>query len=73
MYQLSGGTHMEMIFELKNFAIRILSLTCSSLGCESNWSAFGIVRTNEFGKLSPPPPLIKIGTTLSTLIKEKIV
>ena len=43
--------------ELKIFAIRILSLTCSSSGCESNWSEFGIVRTNDFGKLSPPPPL----------------
>jgi hypothetical protein len=29
--------------ELKRFAIRILSLTCSSSGCERNWSAFEMV------------------------------
>ena len=28
---------------LKRFAIRILSLTCSSLGCERNWSSFKMV------------------------------
>ena len=39
--------------ELKIFAIRILSLTYSSLGYESNWSTFGIVRPNDFGILSP--------------------
>ncbi|MCI43346.1 hypothetical protein A2U01_0064583, partial [Trifolium medium] len=31
-----GGEHPE----LQNFAIRVLSLTCSSSGCERNWSAF---------------------------------
>ena len=30
--------------ELKRLAIRILSLTCSSSGCERNWSAFEMVR-----------------------------
>jgi hypothetical protein len=30
--------------ELQNFAIRVLSLTCSSSGCERNWSAFEMVR-----------------------------
>lgn len=30
--------------ELQKFAIRILSLTCSSSGCERNWSAFEMVR-----------------------------
>lgn len=30
--------------ELRNFAIRILSLTCSSSGCERNWSAFEMVK-----------------------------
>lgn len=30
--------------ELKNFALRVLSLTCSSSGCERNWSAFEMVR-----------------------------
>jgi hypothetical protein len=29
--------------ELKRFAIRVLSLTCSSSGCERNWSAFEMV------------------------------
>ena len=30
--------------ELQRFAIQILSLTCSSSGCERNWSAFEMVR-----------------------------
>ena len=30
--------------ELQRFAIRVLSLTCSSSGCERNWSAFEMVR-----------------------------
>ena len=29
--------------ELKKFAIRVLSLTCSSSGCERNWSSFEMV------------------------------
>ena len=74
MYQLSGGTHGDDFLELKNFAIRILSLTYSSSGCESNWSTFGIVRPNDFGILFHSWEFsIKIGTTLSTLKKEKIV
>ena len=74
MYQLSGETHGDDILELKIFAIRILNLTCSSLGCESNWSTFGIVRPNDFGILSSSWEFsIKIGTTLSTLKKVKIV
>ena len=60
--------------ELKIFAIRILSLTYSSSGCESNWSTFGIVRQNDFGILSLSWEFsIKISTTLSILKKEKIV
>ena len=60
--------------ELKNIAIRILSLTYSSSGCESNWSTFRIVRPNDFGILSLSWDFsIKIGTTLSTLKKENIV
>lgn len=31
---------------LQTFAIRILSLTCSSSGCERNWSFFENVRLN---------------------------
>jgi len=30
--------------ELQRFAIRVLSLTCISSGCECNWSAFERVR-----------------------------
>ncbi|XP_015959905.1 uncharacterized protein LOC107483799 [Arachis duranensis] len=33
--------------ELKKFAIRVPSLTCSSFGCESNWSAFEMVHTKR--------------------------
>ncbi|XP_047335648.1 uncharacterized protein LOC124939189 [Impatiens glandulifera] len=33
--------------ELQMFAIRILSLTCSSSGCERNWSAFEMVHTKR--------------------------
>ena len=63
-----------MLLELQIFAIRILSLTYSSSGCESHWSTFGIIRPNDFGILSPSWEFsIKIGTTLSTLKKEKIV
>ena len=29
--------------ELQKLAIRVLSLTCSSSGCERNWSAFEMV------------------------------
>ncbi|XLR05163.1 hypothetical protein S83_071361, partial [Arachis hypogaea] len=28
--------------KLQKFAIRVLSLTCSSSGCQRNWSAFKI-------------------------------
>ena len=37
--------------ELKKFAIRILSLTCSSSSCERNWSVFEMVRPNDLGIL----------------------
>ncbi|XP_059650478.1 uncharacterized protein LOC132296285 [Cornus florida] len=33
--------------KLKRFAIRILSLTCSSLGCERNWRAFEMVHSKR--------------------------
>ena len=67
-------SYRDDFLELKIFAIRILSLTYSSLGCESNWSTFGIVKPNDFGILSSSWEFsIKIGTTLSTLKKEKIV
>ncbi|XP_050292606.1 uncharacterized protein LOC126733355 [Quercus robur] len=37
--------------ELKKFAIRILSLTCSSSGCERNWSAFEMVHSKRRNRL----------------------
>ncbi|GKE17534.1 zf-BED domain-containing protein [Tanacetum coccineum] len=33
--------------ELKRFAMRVLSLTCSSSGCERNWSAFEMIQTQS--------------------------
>ncbi|GJX03104.1 zf-BED domain-containing protein [Tanacetum coccineum] len=33
--------------ELKRFAMRVLSLTCSSSGCERNWSAFEMVHSKR--------------------------
>ena len=29
--------------ELRSFAVKILSLTCSSSACERNWSTFNLV------------------------------
>ena len=67
-------SYRDDFLQLKIFAIRILSLTYNSSGCESNWSTFRIIRPNDFGILSPSWEFsIKIGTTLSTLTKEKIV
>ncbi|XP_052200522.1 uncharacterized protein LOC127806938 [Diospyros lotus] len=37
--------------ELQRFAIRVLSLTCSSSGCERNWSAFEMVHTKRRNRL----------------------
>ncbi|KAK7411803.1 hypothetical protein VNO78_03244 [Psophocarpus tetragonolobus] len=37
--------------ELKRFAIRVLSLTCSSSGCERNWSSFEMVHTKRRNRL----------------------
>ncbi|GJX82056.1 zf-BED domain-containing protein [Tanacetum coccineum] len=37
--------------ELKQFAIRVLSLTCSSSGCERNWSAFEMVHSKRRNRL----------------------
>ncbi|CAL5438641.1 unnamed protein product [Camellia sinensis] len=37
--------------ELKRFAIRVLSLTCSSSGCERNWSAFEMVHSKRRNRL----------------------
>ncbi|KAK4256190.1 hypothetical protein QN277_009087 [Acacia crassicarpa] len=37
--------------ELQKFAIHVLSLTCSSSGCERNWSAFEIVHTKKRNRL----------------------
>ncbi|XP_061336622.1 uncharacterized protein LOC133283732 [Gastrolobium bilobum] len=37
--------------ELQKLAIRVLSLTCSSSGCERNWSAFEMVHTKKRNRL----------------------
>ncbi|GKB65216.1 zf-BED domain-containing protein [Tanacetum coccineum] len=37
--------------KLKQFAIRVLSLTCSSSGCERNWSAFEMVHSKRRNRL----------------------
>ncbi|KAK2431194.1 hypothetical protein QL285_029453 [Trifolium repens] len=37
--------------ELQKFAIRVLSLTCSSSGCERNWSAFEMIHTKRRNRL----------------------
>ncbi|XP_031496371.1 uncharacterized protein LOC116261699 isoform X2 [Nymphaea colorata] len=37
--------------ELKNFAMRILNLTCSASGCERNWSTFSMVHTKKRNRL----------------------
>ena len=67
-------SYRDDFLELKIFAIRILSLTYNSSGCESNWSTFGIVRLNDFGILYLSWEFfIKIGKNLITLEKEKIV
>ncbi|XP_065624479.1 uncharacterized protein LOC136065340 [Quercus suber] len=63
--------------ELKKFAIRILSLTWSSFGCERNWSAFEMVRPNDFGtfkkeKLLTPEKMNDLVLFMYNLkIKEK--
>ncbi|RZB42744.1 uncharacterized protein LOC114401942 [Glycine soja] len=36
---------------LRRFAIRVLSLTCSSFGCERNWSSFEMVHTKRRNRL----------------------
>ncbi|KAH1264366.1 hypothetical protein GmHk_01G000303 [Glycine max] len=38
-------------FILPKFAIRVLSLTCSSYGCERNWSSFEMVHTKRRNRL----------------------
>ncbi|CAJ2670809.1 unnamed protein product [Trifolium pratense] len=42
-----GNKHKE----LQWFALRVLSLTCSSSGCERNWSAFERVHTKKRNRL----------------------
>ncbi|XP_058772012.1 uncharacterized protein LOC131645828 [Vicia villosa] len=41
----------DMTPELKRFAIHVLSLTCSSSGCERNWSSFEMVHTKRRNRL----------------------
>ncbi|XP_074353073.1 uncharacterized protein LOC141692245 isoform X1 [Apium graveolens] len=45
----SYGKHTP---ELQNFAIRILGLTCSSSGCERNWSVFEHLHSKKRNRLA---------------------
>ncbi|KAL0923237.1 hypothetical protein M5K25_007284 [Dendrobium thyrsiflorum] len=38
--------------ELQSFAVRVLGLTCSSFGCERNWSTYSQVQTKRRNRLS---------------------
>ena len=40
------------MLKLRAFAIKVLSLTCSSSACEHNWSTFNQVRTKKRNKLA---------------------
>ncbi|KAL0801924.1 hypothetical protein Bca101_057100 [Brassica carinata] len=37
---------------LKSFAVKILSLTCSATGCERNWSVFQLLHTKKRNRLA---------------------
>ena len=37
--------------ELQNFAICVLSLTCSAMGCERNWSVFEHIHSKKRNRL----------------------
>ncbi|XP_038713405.1 uncharacterized protein LOC120007275 [Tripterygium wilfordii] len=45
------NTYGDDVPELQRFAIRVLSLTCSSSGCERNCSAFEMVHTKKMNRL----------------------
>nr|XP_007147219.1 hypothetical protein PHAVU_006G105700g [Phaseolus vulgaris]ESW19213.1 hypothetical protein PHAVU_006G105700g [Phaseolus vulgaris] len=49
--QLESFKTKSGLYELQRFAIRVLSLTCSSSGCERNWSAFERVHTKKRNRL----------------------
>ncbi|XP_052736666.1 uncharacterized protein LOC108336588 [Vigna angularis] len=53
--ELNPGEWWDMFGDgtpkLKRFAIRIISLTCSSSGCERNWSSFEMVHTKRRNRL----------------------
>lgn len=46
------GAYGKHAPELQNFAIRILSLTCSSSGCERNWSVFEHLHSKKRNRLA---------------------
>ncbi|XP_022631719.1 uncharacterized protein LOC106776767 [Vigna radiata var. radiata] len=52
--ELNPGEWWDMFgdgtLELKRFSIQILSLTCSSSGCEHNWSSFEMLRSRQIRK-----------------------
>nr|KYP38381.1 hypothetical protein KK1_040364 [Cajanus cajan] len=49
--EVKQGLYNCMTRLLKKFAIRVLSLTCSSSGCERNWSSFEMVHTKRRNRL----------------------
>ncbi|KAF7832439.1 zf-BED domain-containing protein/DUF659 domain-containing protein/Dimer_Tnp_hAT domain-containing protein [Senna tora] len=59
--------------ELQKFAIRILSLTCSSSGCERNWNAFEMVHTKRRNRLHQKKmnALVYVKSNLKLRNKEK--
>lgn len=53
--------------ELQSFAMRVLSLTCSSSGCERNWSAFERVRIRIMKYLYFIPSIPKYLTCFNSI------
>ncbi|KAL6495776.1 hypothetical protein OROGR_030339 [Orobanche gracilis] len=54
--------------ELQGFAVRILSLTCSSSACERNWSTFNQIHTKKRNRLST----IKLNKLVYVLYNKRL-
>ncbi|KAL4598585.1 hypothetical protein ACB092_11G069200 [Castanea dentata] len=68
------GSYGDDCHELKKIAIRILSLTCSSSGCERNWSAFEMVHSKRRNHLHQKKKMNDLIFVMYNLkIKEKRV
>ena len=48
---MNGGEYLAMIPNLKKLAIKLLSQTASSSGCERNWSVFERIHTKKRNRL----------------------